>query len=268
MPELPHVQVFAEHVDATSLHREIAGVEVGDTERLFDGVSREELVRRLRGASLTETRRHGKHLFLRSDDDGWLRLHFGMTGELVAWSADEEAPDLEHVELRLDFEDGSHLAYRIPRKLGEIGWVEDVDEFVAERGLGPDPLAPDFGLPVFRDVLVGRRGRIKPTLMNQEVIAGLGNEVVDEILFQIGLHPEATVDDLDDDTIGELHNAMIQIIERIVGSRGDVDELAEDFLLAHRSADEECPRCGVRLTKTEVGGRATYFCSRHQQRRH
>ena len=268
MPELPDVQVFKEYLDSTSLHREIGEAAIHDAERMLDGISGSELARLLKGRELTVTRRHGKHLFTRADDDGWLRLHFGMTGELVAWKEEASAPDPDHVALRLDFTDGGHLGYRIPRRFGEIGWVEDVDGFVRDRGLGPDPLSPDFDREVFREALRDRRGMVKTTLMNQEVLAGLGNVYVDETLFQVGLHPEAMVPDLEEETVTELYQAMNRVIDRAVEARVEEERMPDHFVLPHRRGDGRCPKCGRRLTRTEVGGRSTYFCSRHQQRMH
>lgn len=268
MPELPDVQVYKERIDATALHREIEDVEV-DADGMLYGLSALALVRRLKGEKLAESRRHGKHLFVRvGKDNGWLRLHFGMTGELDAWEAEDEAPDDEHVALRLDFADGSHLAYRIPRKFGEIGWVDDVDAFVEERELGPDPLDSDFGLREFREVLEGRRGMIKTTLMNQKVLAGLGNVYVDEILFQVGLHPEASTDELEADTVKKIHQAMNRVIKRAVKARTDQKEMPDSYLLPHRTGDQQCPRCGQKLKRQAVGGRPTYFCPQDQQRKH
>ena len=269
MPELPDVQVYKEYLDATALHKEIEDVDV-DADGMLYGLSALALVRRLKGEELAESRRHGKHLFVRvGEGDGWLRLHFGMTGELDAWASEEEAPDDdEHVALRLDFADGSHLAYRIPRRFGEIGWVDDVDDFVEERELGPDPMDPEFGLREFRTVLEGRRGMIKTTLMNQEVLAGLGNVYVDEILFQVGLHPEASTDELEDDTVKEIYRAMNRVIKTAVKARADVDEMPGSYLLPHRTGDQKCPKCGKKLKRQAVGGRPTYFCPQDQQREH
>lgn len=266
MPELPDVQVYKETLDATALHRRIEDVDVDADGMLYD-VTALALVRRLKGEELAESRRHGKHLFVRvGEDNGWLRLHFGMTGELDAWEKNEESAGDENVALRLDFDDGSHLAYRITRKFGEIGWVDDVDAFIEERELGPDPLDSGFGLREFRKVLEGRRGMIKTTLMTQEILAGLGNVYVDEILFQVGLHPEAATDELEDDTVKEIHRAMNRVIKAAVKARVDADEMPASFLLPHRTGDQHCPKCGQKLKRKAVGGRPTYFCPEDQQR--
>ena len=260
MPELPDVQVFEEYVDATSLHQEITGVHA-DAEGLREGVSVRTLRRRLEGRRLRSTRRHGKHLFLEVEEDGWLRLHFGMTGSLQYFRGDQ-AP--EHTKLLLDFPDGYHLAYVNVRKFGEIGFVDDVDAFVAEQELGPDALDLDLG--AFRERLSGRRGAIKGMLMNQEVLAGLGNEYTDEILFQAGIHPETPTNELSEETTERLHRCMREVVAAAVGARVEPERMPDDFLLPHRAEGEECPRCGRAIEKIEVSGRPTYLCPAEPKR--
>ncbi|NIR44260.1 MAG: DNA-formamidopyrimidine glycosylase [Gemmatimonadetes bacterium] len=181
MPELPDVQVFKEYIDATALHQTIESVWLDGDDLLVD-ISAPTLTSRLKGHELESTRRHGKHLFVEISDDGWLRLHFGMTGEIRYYKDHEELPD--HTRLRIDFDDDYSLAYQNTRKLGEIGLVEDPDEFIREEELGPDAMSSELDLRRFRELLEGRSGTIKGLLMNQNVIAGVGNVYADEILFR------------------------------------------------------------------------------------
>lgn len=264
MPELPDVEILKRYLNATSLHQEIGGVEVSAPE-LLEGISEGRLRDRLVGHALTATRRHGKHLFVRVGDGaaGWLRFHFGMTGRLEYAKDADDLP--EHTRFRLDFSNGYHLAYDNPRKLGEIGWVEDVDRFVAGEELGADPLADDLPLEAFRDLLSGRRGMVKTTLMNQRVLAGLGNVYVDEILFQAGVHPETAVPDLAEEAFDGLYHALYQVIEGAIEAKADRDALPDDWLLPHRGRDGSCPRCGGMLKEIEVGGRTTWYCASHQK---
>jgi len=262
MPELPDVQVFKEYLDATALHRRIAHVYLS-ADDVLESVSSSTLRSRLQGRALESSRRHGKHLFAALDNAGWLRLHFGMTGLLKYYKNEDEAPD--HLRLRLDFENGYHLGYKNTRKLGQIGLVDDVHEFIADAELGPDALSKDFGLDEFSEALAGRRGSIKGTLMNQSVIAGIGNIYSDEILFHAGVHPEAVAGDLDDETVKALFRAMRSVLQRAIEAR--VENFPDDFLLPHREDGAECPRCGSSLRKMRVSGRSTYFCPGHQRSR-
>jgi formamidopyrimidine-DNA glycosylase len=186
-----------------------------------------------------------------------------MTGNLKYYEDDDEEPD--HTRLRADFSNGYHLAYRNTRKLGQIGLVTDVDEYIDEEGLGPDALASDFDLRAFREVLEDRRGTIKRALMNQSVIAGIGNIYADEILFHAGVHPEAKVNRLDDDTVAEIFHAMKKVLEKAIEAR--VENFPRNFLIPRREEGAECPRCHGEIAKTRVSGRPTYFCSDHQSAR-
>lgn len=261
MPELPDVQVFKEYLDATSLHQRIEAVEL-DASRVLKGVSARALTVRLKGHELESARRHGKHLFAQvSGGKGWLRLHFGMTGSLAYFKDAEQTPD--HSRLRLDFSgDDYHLAYVNVRRFGEIGWVDDVDDFIAEQGLGPDALALDRD--GFAAVFEGRRGTLKGALMNQALLAGVGNVYADETLFQAGFDPSAKVERLKPDSLSDLHRAMTKVLRAAIDGR--VEHFPDWFMLPHRDGDMRCPHCGGRLKKTKVSGRATYSCPKKQTR--
>lgn len=112
--------------------------------------------------------------------------------------------------------------------------------------------------------LAGRRGTIKGTLMNQEVLAGLGNEYTDEILFQARLHPETATDELSEEEVERLHRCTRDVVAAAVEARVGPDRMPEVFLLRHRAEGEPCPRCGRPIEKTEVAGRPTYLCPHEQ----
>lgn len=194
MPELPDVEICKRYVDSTALHQSIASAEVLD-DALLDGTSASAVRQALRGTSFEETRRHGKHLFVRRSSARWLGLHFGMSGELTYYERDGGASEYEY--FRVDFENGYRLALVIPRKLGRVRLLDDPDAFVAEKELGPDALGLD--VETFAARLEDRRGMIKSALMDQTVIAGLGNIYADEVLFQAGIHPKTRVQALDED---------------------------------------------------------------------
>jgi formamidopyrimidine-DNA glycosylase len=261
MPEIPDVEIYKRYIDATSLHRRVARAMVRDT-RLLE-CSPSTLRRHLQGHRLTETRRHGKYLFAHLEHGPWLLLHFGMTGRPIAWEAGSEEPDF--VQLRLDFDDGRHLAYRNTRKLGTLGIVDEPETTIREHDLGPDALELD--LDGFRERLEGRRGALKPTLMNQTVIAGLGNVWTDEILFQARLHPETPVADLDTATERKLFKTMRRVVSEAIGFKADPDRAPPRYLLRRREPGARCPgRCSGEVEKITVSGRAGYYCPRCQSR--
>lgn len=264
MPELPDVEVFRRYLEGRGVGREIETVHVRD-ERLLEGVSASTLRRHLKGNALGRTRRHGKLLFVDLEGaDRVLLLHFGMTGSLSHY---EEEDEPEHTAILLDFEDGSHLAYRNQRTFGKVSLVEDVDEYLDEEGLGPDPLADDFDLRDFRERLEGRKGSIKSTLMNQKVLAGMGNIYTDEVLFHAGVHPEAETQKLSSDTVGDVWRALKRVVERAIEAGVDVEEMPGTWLIGHREEGSECPRCDGTVKKEKIGGRSTYYCSSCQSKR-
>src|SRR5216117_3349777 len=147
MPELPDVETFKTYLDATSLHQRISGVDVRSA-YVLKGVSARELERRLKGRCFESSRRHGKHLFVRTDGDLWLRLHFGMTGSLRYFKHEQRTP--RHTRVLFVFANGHCLVFEDQRKFGEVGLLKDVDEFLKKRALGRDAL--DVSLSQFREI--------------------------------------------------------------------------------------------------------------------
>src|SRR5436309_14383618 len=131
MPELPDVETFKRYLDATSLHQRIIGVDVRSAYVLKD-ISARELALRLKARSFESSCRHGKHLFVRADGDLWLRLHFGMTGSLHNFKCDQRAP--KHTRVLFAFVNAHCLAFEDQRKFGEVGLIENVNEFLKKRG--------------------------------------------------------------------------------------------------------------------------------------
>lgn len=212
MPELPDVEYFKTYIDATSLHQAIDSVAV-HRDDILGKVSARSLRQRLLGRSLESTERHGKYLFARLSGDGWLVLHFGMTGELN-YSSDGDVPS--HTRLCLHFDNGRRLAYICQRMLGTVDWTADPRNYIEGKQLGIDAASDELDLPRFREILSGKRGSVKGALMDQSTIAGLGNVYVDEILLRAGVHPKASVPGLRRDAVERLFRAM-----RAVPHRGD-----------------------------------------------
>lgn len=259
MPELPDVEVARRHLDAIALHRRIACVGSLDP-AMVRGVSPARVRGVLAGSTLQRTCRHGKWLFARCGDGPWLVLHFGMTGRLVSLTVRDPAP--VHTRLELVF-DGDRLAFDCQRKLGLISLTDDVDRFVAERGLGPDALAVD--VDELARVLGRRRGAAKSTLLNQHVLAGLGNVYADEALFHARLHPRASLSALDAAARRSLARRIRHVLVTAIERRADPDRLPRSWLLPRRRAGATCPRCGGTIERTRVGGRSAYYCPRCQR---
>lgn len=257
MPELPDVEVFRQYLEATSLHRKVEEVEARDAYVVKD-LSADELDEALRDREFRRGRRHGKLLFVETDGDPWLLLHFGMSGFLEYHEDPDETSEYPRVLFR--FEGGSHLDFDNRRKLGEVRIVEDPDAYVREKGLGPDALSGGLDRQAFVEALRGRRGMLKTALMNQEILAGIGNEFSDEILFQRRLHPRTKVADLDDGALGEIWDSLHTTLESAIDARMKPEQMPSRFLLPHREAGAACPRCGGEISRVEVAGRGAYHC--------
>jgi len=255
------VETYSRYFARTSLRQTIARVDVRD-ERILGEIRRETFVRKLKGRAFTSVRRHGKHLFA---DAGatWLHLHFGMTGDLAYVTGDQREPRFSRVVF--NFDNGARLAYDDMRLFGVVELVDDPDAFVAARGLGPDPLDPSFTFARFAGLLDGRRGAIKSLLMTQEIIAGLGNLYVDEMLYQSSVHPRRAIDRLRAVETRALFTAMRRILREAIARRERDVELPAKYLMLHREVGERCPRCGGTIKRTVVFGRTTYYCGSHQR---
>ena len=174
---------------------------------------------------MTASRRHGKHLLVDVGPPGWLTLHFGMNGSLKHFTDGEDDPTYDRV--RFDFAGGHHLAYVNPRLLGRVGLAPDADAFIAAEGLGPDALDPRFDLAAFELALEGRKRDVKSLLMDQEVLAGVGNIYSDEILFQARINPRTRCDRLDAGARRQLFGRIKEVLEIAIASGAGAERLVD-----------------------------------------
>lgn len=255
MPELPDIEIFKRYVDATSLHQEISSVKVRN-EKVLGAVSARKLQSTLKGRTFESTRRHGKNLFVKLDEGGWMLMHFGMTGSLAYFENPDNEPP--HSRLLFAFESGYHLAFDDGRMFGKVDLIAGPEDFMRERELGPDTLELDAGS--FRERLSGTRGGIKATLMNQKMLAGIGNLYSDEILFQACIHPKTSVAQLDGPALENLHKETLRVLNTAIKQEAYPQELPDSFLLSHRQEGARCPRGNGQIQKLKAAGRTAYFC--------
>ena len=265
MPELPDVEIYKRYLDEHALRQTIERVVVGDA-RILGDLPAKAFVARLTGNRFEGSRRHGKHLLVRLWRDGWLTLHFGMTGALVHFGDDVEDPPYDRV--RFDFEGNRHLAYVNRRMLGRVGLADDAGEFIRAEGLGPDALDPALELNAFARAIEGRRRDVKSVLMDQGLIAGIGNIYADEILFQARLHPQTPVTSLEDRERMELFRQIRTVLKTAIdcgaGAEQFLERVPEHLLLPHRKNGGKCPNCGGPITTLKAAGRTSYYCPRCQ----
>ena len=268
MPELPEVEIYARYFARHALNQKIARVDVRD-ERILGEIRADAFVRKLKGRVFTSVRRHGKHLFAEtSAKDTWLHLHFGMSGDLAYYREPEKEPRFARIVfdfLREKGTSGAHLAFEDMRLFGVADLVSSPDAFIADRGLGPDPLDASFTFARFAALLERRRGAIKSLLMSQEIIAGLGNLWVDETLHVASIHPRRSIDRLTKDDQRAIFNAMRRLLRDVIARHERGVDLPSTWLYHNRETDTRCPRCGGSIRRTVVFGRTTYFCAKHQR---
>ncbi|MET9021735.1 DNA-formamidopyrimidine glycosylase family protein [Actinopolymorpha sp. NPDC004070] len=280
MPELPDVEGFRRVVSDHAVGARVEGVQVAD-EGVLRGVSGRVFRRRIVGATLTEPHRHGKWLVVplagsggaerptghpteHRPDDPSVVFHFGMTGGL-SWVPAErvgEEPPHRHDRVVLRTE-GGELRFRDMRKLQGIRLAEsDHAVDVLLGGLGPD--AATVTAAGFRQQVRPLRRQLKPALMDQTVIAGLGNLLVDETMWRAGLRPDRPTAGLDDAALNRLHARMRTVVRHSM-RHGRVPA-NPSWLTGHRDPgqDQICPRCGTPLRRGRVGGRTTVWCPRCQ----
>jgi len=216
----------------------------------------------LKGRRFENSHRHGKHLFVRAGNELWLRLHFGMTGSLEYLNQHQEMPKTARVIFC--FANNRRLAFDDQRKFGEIELIEDVDEFVETRSLGPDALEIRFSQ--FKAIMQKHRGAVKAILLNQQLIAGIGNLYADEILFRARMHPGTEAARLRDIDLTRLFRATRYVLEKAIALKTDFNRLPKSWLLLHRGKRGRCPRCGRALKSATIGGRTSWFCEHCQKR--
>jgi formamidopyrimidine-DNA glycosylase len=267
MPELPDVESFKRVLARSALRKTIDRVVVSDA-RILGNLSARTFAARLQGAKLVAARRHGKHLMASVDRGGWLALHFGMTGALhFIQNPDKEPP---FTRVRLDFANDGCLAYTNKRMIGRVGLIEDVADFIADEKLGPDALDRRFDFHAFKTAVLGIRRDVKSVLMDQQIIAGIGNIYSDEILFQARINPAARMDELAPDQLKrlllEIRKVLKTAVARRAGSEQFIERMPKGALLPERKKGGRCPRCRSYLKVFKLGGRTAYCCPRCQNR--
>jgi formamidopyrimidine-DNA glycosylase len=258
LPELPDVEGFR-RVCRRAKDRRIEGVDVLDQVMLRNSSPR-AVDRGLRGLGFREPVRHGKWLYAPTGDGPTVLMHFGMTG-LLEWAPSGERHLHDRLVVRCE---GGELRYRNMRKFGGVWLARDEREREAITGrLGPDAAA--LGRDDFHDLLGRRRGGAKAALMDQRLIAGLGNLMVDETLWRAKVHPRADVARMSARRLDAIYESMEGVVRESIPT-GRVPGF-EGWITGVRDRPvPECPRCGTRMRKATVAGRTTCWCPRCQRR--
>jgi len=263
VPELPDVETRRRYIEETSLGRRIARVKVYD-DRILHGTSPRTLSKKLSGSKFVQVRRRAKFLLISTDGGRTLLMHFGMTGDVLFDPEGSERPMSDRVDF--EFAGGSVLHFSDHRLFGRIAIYETTDESrigdIAK--LGPEPLDRSFTYKRFKDVLAGHNTTIHQVLMDQELIAGIGNIFSDEICYQAGVRPDRKPRDLSEDETRRLFDKMKWTLRRAIVLDADLDGHADVFLIPNRGKGGKCPH-GHSLESKTIGGRTSWFCPTDQK---
>jgi len=275
MPELPEVETIRRQLQRHVAGRRVAGATVLDP-LLVDPEDPRLFERRLCGRCIREFRRTGKYLMAELDDGEALALHLRMTGQLL-WMPREpdDPPPFMRAVLRMD--DGSVIAFTDPRRFGRA-WFLPPGRAARARAwggrTGVDAMSPRFTARALGDALRGRTAAVKGLILDQRIVAGVGNIYADEALFRARVHPRRPGGSLTADEVRRLHRAIRDRLRMGIavggasfdryrdahGGRGGM----QDLFLVHRRRGEPCPRCRTTIQKGVVAQRGTYWCPRCQ----
>jgi len=267
MPELPEVETIKNELLPHVVGRVITGVSLY-WERMLKQPSPAEFHQSVTGRKIVGLTRRGKYLVFQLDECGLLLAHLKMSGSLLVGLG--EPPPYTRAVIHLD--DGSAIFFRDPRKFGRLQLVEENCEALCK--LGPEPLSSEFSPEKLTNILSKRKAPIKAVLLDQCLIAGIGNMYADEALFHSGIHPSMPANSLSADEVGHLHRAIQEVLKAAINSKGasinsyfrpdgQKGSAHSDFRVAHRGG-KPCPVCGTTIKRLPIRQRSSYFCPKCQ----
>ncbi len=268
MPELPEVETAARDLAAQITGNQIVAIDKLDWERMIETPTPADVRALLPRRQFVQIGRRAKWV-LATLDGGWtLAIHLRMSGNLSVQPATEPADKHTHLVLRLD--DGRQVFFHDPRKFGRLRLLDAAGLHALDAAHGPEPLDAAFTVAVLRERLLRYRRTLKPLLLDQTVIAGLGNIYVDESLWVARLHPLRPADSLTRSEISALHAAIQQVLTQAIRNKGSTlrdyrtgyGQRGEnqDYFHAYGRTGQPCPRCGTPILRLVVGQRGTHIC--------
>ncbi len=275
MPELPEVETVVRGLlEADVCGHRIRRVRVS-WERTLSGLATDAFAAGVRDRRIEAIKRRAKYIVMRLEPSCWLLIHLRMTGSLSVKQATELRDAAERVALILD--DGREIRFRDTRKFGRWMLTDDPDAVLGR--LGPEPLEDAFTVPVLRTALQTHNRMLKPLLLDQHILAGLGNIYVDEALWDARLHPCRLSGTLTAAECRRLHGAIRRVLQRGVDGMGTTlgDGMTnfysvagrrgrnQDALNVFRRHGEACPRCKDTVERIVVAQRSTHLCPRCQK---
>lgn len=271
LPELPEVETVRRGLNRLVKGKVISKVEVTYAPMIKTGV--DAFCQDLIGQEILDVDRRGKYLLIYLTDHV-LISHLRMEGKYNFFA--DQVPANKHFHAFFTFIDGSTLVYQDVRKFGtmELLGKADVDAYFISRKIGPEPTEEDFDLEEFAKKLAKSKKPIKSHLLDQSLVAGLGNIYVDEVLFKAKVHPAQTSNQLSTDQVADLRQATIEVLQLGIEKGGStirtyknalgMDGTMQDYLQVYGKTGQACPRCQTEIVKIQLGGRGTHFCPKCQ----
>ncbi len=271
MPELPEVETIAADLRKQLIGRRFVAATVL-WPRTLAAPDIASFNAQLAGCTAIDVGRRGKYLLIALDSGDTLIIHLRMTGRLAVMAEGDPRLEENHVRVRFALADGSFLVFTDARKFGRVWLVHDVAQVLGK--LGPEPLDGRFTAQQLGERLVARRAAIKALLLDQNIVAGLGNIYADEALHLAGIHPLRPGASLTFEEVGRLHAAIRSVLADSIAQRGTMlrdyrtpygpDGAYKSRLRVYGQPGRPCPRCATPIERIRVAQRSTHFCPRCQ----
>src|ERR1044072_9492585 len=274
MPELPEVEHVVRALSPLVVGRRILAAEL-NLKRIAPSITRPAFARQLRNARITEVARRGKYILFKLESGHVLTTHLRMTGKFVSLTTDESMPAYAHIIFYLD--DDRRLVFCDMRQYGRMNIFKDPLRPPKElRTLAPEPLSDDFTEHYFLETLSRSRRPLKPLLLDQTRVLGLGNIYAVEALDRAGANPMKAANTLPKPLARKLFHAIRQVLQEAIDAgstlqinladgNGSYFGTTERFWRVYEREGEPCMNCGARIKRVVHGGRSTYYCPRCQR---
>jgi formamidopyrimidine-DNA glycosylase len=267
MPELPEVETIKNEVAPYAVGHKIKSVEIL-AKQAVAGMPQDEFIKKVTGRTITKITRRGKYLFFHLDKNGILMMHMKMTGSLLI---NPENSRFTRAILHLD--SGTDIHFSDARKFGKM-WLEKDEKDVISK-LGPEPIDKDFTVKTLAGILGKRSAPVKAVLLDQALVAGIGNMYADEALFDSRIHPSRPAASITAAELKRLHTSIIKVLVKGIAMHGasvrdylrpggEPGHAHDEFVVAHGTGNT-CPGCGGNIQRIVVRGRGTYLCPKCQK---
>jgi len=262
MPELPEVETIRRAIEPYIVGTEVTDIALADPS--IAGPDGPEHLKAAIGSPVRAILRRGKHLILVLERNRGIVLHLRMTGALLL----DEPRDGARVRAILSFSNGSRLLFNDMRRLGTLRFYEDLKPLLSR--IGREPLDTDFTADQLEASLSRHRIPIKAALLDQHIVAGIGNMYADEALFQVGIHPMKPANELSHQQVAQLWGAIRDVLQHAIENQGasintywlpngERGTAHDTFNVAHKKG-AACPNCGTPIERTMVRKRGAYYC--------